>query len=176
MTKQTTIAAVCLATAATFAVTWGQPQPEGTGGDPCPSDIDNDGIVGITDFLQVLADWGPCPSPSITTVALGAGGPPGRASFRAWSDGRLEAWLFGNAHDCWDCSKSDPIQTWLDAGTTPGSVPAVDIDANTGILVIGLADGTSWRTTFAIVAKDIGCPDNNGFSCHFEILPWSQMK
>ena len=61
MTKQTTIAAVCLAAAATFAVvTWGQPQPEGTGGDPCPSDVNNDGTVGINDFLDLLAAWGPC--------------------------------------------------------------------------------------------------------------------
>ena len=27
----------------------------------CPGDIDNDGEVGITDFLKVLANWGPCP-------------------------------------------------------------------------------------------------------------------
>ncbi len=27
----------------------------------CPADIDNDGMVGITDFLLVLSQWGPCP-------------------------------------------------------------------------------------------------------------------
>ncbi len=27
----------------------------------CPADIDNDGTVGINDFLDVLANWGPCP-------------------------------------------------------------------------------------------------------------------
>ena len=26
-------------------------------------DIDGDGVVGITDFLLLLADWGPCPAP-----------------------------------------------------------------------------------------------------------------
>ncbi|MHC4218473.1 MAG: hypothetical protein ACYSU7_08455 [Planctomycetota bacterium] len=26
-----------------------------------PADIDNDGVVGITDFLMLLSDWGPCP-------------------------------------------------------------------------------------------------------------------
>ena len=26
----------------------------------CPSDLDGDGIVGITDFLDVLAAWGSC--------------------------------------------------------------------------------------------------------------------
>ncbi len=27
----------------------------------CPADSDGDGIVGIQDFLAVLAAWGPCP-------------------------------------------------------------------------------------------------------------------
>jgi hypothetical protein len=31
--------------------------------DRCPIDIDDDGIVGITDFLALLAAWGPCPDP-----------------------------------------------------------------------------------------------------------------
>lgn len=29
--------------------------------DPCPADSNDDGIVGIFDFLKVLADWGACP-------------------------------------------------------------------------------------------------------------------
>ena len=28
---------------------------------PCNADSDHDGMVGITDFLKVLADWGACP-------------------------------------------------------------------------------------------------------------------
>jgi hypothetical protein len=28
-----------------------------------PGDLDGDGAVGVTDFLQLLADWGPCPGP-----------------------------------------------------------------------------------------------------------------
>ncbi len=27
----------------------------------CPSDVDCDGTVGITDFLLLLANWGSCP-------------------------------------------------------------------------------------------------------------------
>ena len=26
-----------------------------------PADIDGDGVVGINDFLALLANWGPCP-------------------------------------------------------------------------------------------------------------------
>jgi hypothetical protein len=29
----------------------------------CPSDSNGDGVVGINDFLDLLATWGPCPSP-----------------------------------------------------------------------------------------------------------------
>ncbi len=30
---------------------------------PSPGDVDGDGVVGITDFLALLAAWGPCPDP-----------------------------------------------------------------------------------------------------------------
>jgi hypothetical protein len=30
---------------------------------PCSGDIDGDGSVGVTDFLAILAAWGPCPDP-----------------------------------------------------------------------------------------------------------------
>ena len=29
--------------------------------DPCPADLDNDDVVGISDFLALLAAWGPNP-------------------------------------------------------------------------------------------------------------------
>ena len=59
-------------------------------GDPCPSDIDNDGTVGITDFLQLLGDWGPCPAATIVDGVWSTGG-PGTVLFRIWSDGFAEA-------------------------------------------------------------------------------------
>ena len=32
-------------------------------GDPtCPSDLNSDGNVATADLLQLLSDWGPCPS------------------------------------------------------------------------------------------------------------------
>jgi probable HAF family extracellular repeat protein len=27
----------------------------------CPADLDDDGIIGVNDFLELLANWGPCP-------------------------------------------------------------------------------------------------------------------
>ena len=40
----------------------------GVGGDPCPSDINNDAMVDVLDFLQVLGDWGPCPSNKVISM------------------------------------------------------------------------------------------------------------
>jgi len=34
-----------------------------SGGLPTPGDVDDDGIVGIDDFLAVIAQWGACPDP-----------------------------------------------------------------------------------------------------------------
>ncbi|MHC4422766.1 MAG: hypothetical protein ACYS1E_19555, partial [Planctomycetota bacterium] len=30
---------------------------------PRPGDLDEDGVVGVLDFLILLAHWGPCPDP-----------------------------------------------------------------------------------------------------------------
>ncbi len=30
-------------------------------GAPCPWDLDNSGDVGVSDFLDLLGNWGPCP-------------------------------------------------------------------------------------------------------------------
>ncbi|MHC4590860.1 MAG: hypothetical protein ACYTAQ_16435 [Planctomycetota bacterium] len=34
----------------------------------CPHDLDGDGIVGVVDFLSLLAAWGPCPLPCVEDV------------------------------------------------------------------------------------------------------------
>ncbi len=34
----------------------------------CPADVDDDGEVGVIDFLLVLANWGPCPAGCPTDV------------------------------------------------------------------------------------------------------------
>ena len=31
-------------------------------------DLDGDGVVGIVDFLELLAVWGPCPAPCIADL------------------------------------------------------------------------------------------------------------
>ena len=57
-------------------------------GGTCPSDVNNDGTVGIQDFLQVLSDWGPCPS--ATVVDYQTLDQPGYVGCRLWSDNTLE--------------------------------------------------------------------------------------
>lgn len=65
--------------------TVGVPRPTG-----CPADVDNDGNVGVLDFLQVLAAWGPCPSPALVTGIASAGSQECHLMARQRSDGTLE--------------------------------------------------------------------------------------
>ena len=55
-------------------------------GGTCPSDVNNDGTVGIVDFLQVLGDWGPCPEPKAVDISRSV---RSGVTFmvRIWSDG-----------------------------------------------------------------------------------------
>ncbi len=62
-------------------------------GGTCPSDVNNDGNVGIQDFLQVLGAWGPCPNASIVdvvTVRPFVDPKVGIVFVRLWSDGFAE--------------------------------------------------------------------------------------
>lgn len=48
------------------AATMGFPPTPGsrnTGCPPCPGDINGDGVIGVNDFLSLLAAWGPCSVP-----------------------------------------------------------------------------------------------------------------
>ena len=49
---------------------------------PALGDLDADGVVGIADFLALLAAWGPCPTPPAHCLAdLDADGSVGIADF-----------------------------------------------------------------------------------------------
>ncbi len=52
---------VCVAIGGTFGGQGSKCIEVGCTVNLCPSDVTGDGTVGIDDFLQVLADWGPCP-------------------------------------------------------------------------------------------------------------------
>ena len=70
-------------------------------GGTCPSDVNNDGTVGIQDFLMVLGAWGPCPN--ATVVAMAADTNDGGAMAQLWSDGRLVLlWETGIWHSSGD--------------------------------------------------------------------------
>ena len=59
-------------------------------GGTCPSDVNNDGTVGINDFLQLLGDWGPCPAPTVVDISADGHVPKDPLVVRAWSNGFLE--------------------------------------------------------------------------------------
>jgi len=145
-------------------------------GGTCPSDVNNDGTVGINDFLQLLGDWGPCPSPP-KVIALDGNG---NVTFRVWSDGTLQFLLFNfNASDnCYDCELATPFLTWLDEGTTPVSDP-VDINAQGAYLKIAFADGSTWYRQWEIDDNvEPACVDAPFFIiCTFEwVGDWIEIR
>ncbi len=176
MAKQTTIAAVCLAAAATFAVvTWGQPQSAGTGGDPCPSDIDNDGDVGITDFLQLLADWGPCPAGPPRVVSITSVDVAGSSVvFRLWSDNRIEGATFYDGNCRGDCPVGPPVNEWFDVdlpSLPPGELP-VGLSYYAMHLWITYSNGTTFRRISNLAP--CGCTGGNQMWSVGTMLPWEE--
>jgi hypothetical protein len=106
-------------------------RPTEAGPTECPSDVDNDGNVGILDFLQVLADWGPCPSPpqlvSVTLAGIGNGNPAASLLVRTWTDGLAE----------YTTNLGGPWTPWTPLPESPhaGLARVVDCDS------LGLASG-----------------------------------
>ena len=136
-------------------------------GGTCPSDVNNDGTVGINDFLQLLGDWGPCPSPPKVVAFDGHGA----RMFRVWSDGTIQFLMFhfSTGDDCFDCELATPVFTWLDVGTTPVSDP-VDMTLSNPYVKVAFADGSTWYRQFDFVSSvDPACVDAPLFIyCTFE--------
>ena len=181
MTRQTPIAAVCLAAAATFGVvTWGQPQPAGVGGDPCPADIDDDGVVGINDFLHVLGTWGPCPSGSrvvhMNTFTIFSGT---QFLVRLRSDNRLEFYLVTLGADCWNCDEAFPQpNTWTDFTPPPLPVDAVPVAVvsfdQSPVLHVAYSDGSVFRGQVN-VGQFPGGTNCDGDYCILSLGDWNPL-
>ena len=137
-------------------------------GDPtCPSDIDDNGTVGTTDLLQLLSDWGPCPTPprviSIES-SLGAG-----RVLRLWSDGRIECGVVSAAAPC------SPIldPPWAEIPNDPPFPPDVRIveiggTVNGDIVFRLWSDGTiEWNRVLA--GGFCGNPDSTW--CGWQVVP-----
>ena len=77
-------------------------------GGTCPSDVNNDGTVGIQDFLMVLGAWGPCPN--ATVISMEAQVAVTHWFIRSWSDGRVEViWEdFFDTSGVWFVSEAPP--------------------------------------------------------------------
>ena len=131
-------------------------------GGTCPSDVNNDGTVGINDFLAVLAAWGPCPSATVVDIEKD------HANFtlRLWSDNRLEVRIdeFNVASCFTDCDEAWPQPfewTQIDSPPAPPNAHPVEVDQYTSSLVILVAysDGSVYRQHYAIDSAP-GCSGN----------------
>ncbi len=104
-------------------------------GGTCPSDVNNDGTVGINDFLQLLGDWGPCPN--ATVVGVGAVSLTADVIVRVWSDGLVEFKATVEHPD------TEP-QAWTSVPANPNAPRSRPVAASAmGITIYRLwADGT----------------------------------
>ena len=130
-------------------------------GGTCPSDVNNDGTVGITDFLQLLGDWGPCPAARVVAVS-------GSSSVvvRIWSDNTLQ---LSAADACFGCDESFPrAGVWTDvppppfpALAHPADVGIIDVPSQTFVVVVAYSDGTTYSRNYTS-SQNPGCaPDGN---------------
>ena len=118
-------------------------------GGTCPSDIDNDGVVGVNDFLAVLAAWGPCPAPKLVDYCKDTSD----FSFRLWSDNKLEV-RNEDSSGCLSCAESwpPPLQ-WieLDAPAASRNAHPTAVVQHANSLSVAYSDGSVYRQQFSIV-------------------------
>ena len=122
-------------------------------GGACPSDVDNDGTVGIQDFLQLLGDWGPCERAQV--VAVGA---YHRTVLQVWSDNtilyRREIPFF---YPCDKCSETfPPFGEWLILDSPPATaapVGFVRVDADARPVVANQPKSSAETLLHVVVAQ-----------------------
>lgn len=151
-------------------------------GGTCPSDVNNDGTVGIQDFLQVLSDWGPCPSASVVASASFTI-QSGRHIFRVWSSGLVEVRRssIGPGNSCFHCDESTPPpDTWVDFGTvdSPGAT-AVHIhhDPGQGRIYVTFSDGAIFQNELSVTTNLPGCTSKFPLTehCDLNFTPWEPL-
>ena len=130
----------------------------GSGGDPCPADLDGDANVGIVDFLQLLAAWGPCPQATVVCYAkIQEGTADPKLTLRLWSDNTLEISNstldpggIPGGMDLWWCTESFPNSGQWGAVEAPPAAPnALPVDIwvrssggqHSGSVAVGYNDG-----------------------------------
>ena len=142
-------------------------------GGTCPSDVNNDGTVGINDFLQVLAAWGPCPNASVVdfqTLDL-----EGKLAARLWSDNTLEISARQDLSEgSWGCEESIPrAGEWSVFESPPsrsGAHPVTLKTTGIGQLNIAYSDGSAYQRQYTIALGIAGCnnPGHPGLTEHHE--------
>ena len=148
-------------------------------GGACPSDVNNDGSVGIQDFLQVLSAWGPCPNATVVDFEerdANGGIGAGKLGLRLWCDNTFEITVDATGADnAWDCDESFPhVGEWIVVESPPlplGSHPvALAASESCDCISIAYSDGTVYRRTL-LVDSFASCSRNpNPRAPHNEIL------
>ena len=138
-------------------------------GDPtCPSDINDDETVSTADLLQLLGDWGPCPSP-VRVIDMDTQQQTDRL-LRLWSDGTVECGLVLGVGQC--AITGPPVwQEIPNEPPPPRGVRVLSVDLgrdSVGIVYRLLSDGTiEWNAPR--VQGECGIPKSEW--CGWQVLP-----
>ena len=128
-------------------------------GGTCPSDVNNDGTVGIQDFLQVLGDWGPCPSAQVVDLSRRGLGGGDQGFLRLWSDGRID-------ENVWDDSEG-----WSGWQTFPAGIAPTPADAHAVAFHYLAADPVNQAPAILVLWSDASLVVNNR-DCRPDHLTW----
>ena len=146
-------------------------------GGTCPSDVNNDGSVGIQDFLQLLGDWGPCPNPRVISMNVLESASDGLA-VRLWSDNTLQIGAHVGTSDLqWTCPESFPsLGQWssIEAPPTiaePVAVSGANLASDPRTIWVTYADGSVYTRKFDIHSVP-GCSPPGVDTSH-NIFKWN---
>ena len=184
MTRHRSIASLLAVTAALLAtnlIVQGS-RPASAGGaaglDPCPPDLDGDGVVAVPDLLTMLAAWGPCPSGArVMSMSKGIVPTGTKMLIRLWSDNRLQIYMAFAGNSCFECDESFPQPlTWTDIESPPlpaGVVP-VEVVWLDGRIYVAHSDGTVYLASMNNAVTQTGGTNCSGgiTYCVLELGEW----
>ncbi len=185
MTRHRSIASLLAVTAAllvTNLIVQGSRPAEAGGAaglDPCPPDLDGDGVVAVPDLLTMLAAWGPCPSGArvMSMSKTNLNGP--LMLIRLWSDNRLQVYMATTGNSCFECDESFPQPlTWTDIESPPvpaGVVPSEVVWLEDGgRIYVAHSDGTVYLASMNNAVTQTGgtnCSQGTTY-CVMELGEW----
>jgi len=112
--------------------------------------VNNDGTVGINDFLQVLGDWGECPSSKVISISYMTVLSGTNFLVQLRSDRQLQVRMLLAGHPCLACDESFPeLHVWTDFTPPPevANESPVDLLLQDNVFYVAYSNGTVYRAS-----------------------------